>query len=77
MRVRASGEFRASVEGLKRMIVSSSKVGWVSLDNLVSVEEGTGPSAIDRLNRQRQVMMLGNVKPGGSQAAVIQRWTSL
>ncbi len=73
VRVRAIGEYRASAEGLKRMIVSSSKIGWVSLDNLVRVEEGTGPSAIDRLNRQRQVMMLGNVKPGGSQAAVIQK----
>jgi len=73
VRVRAIGEFRASVEGLKRMIVSSAKIGWVSLDNLVRIEEGTGPSAIDRLNRQRQVMLLANVKPGGSQAAVIQK----
>ena len=73
VRVRATGEYRASVEGLKRMIVSSTKVGWVSLDNLVQIDEGTGPSAIDRLNRQRQVMLLGNVKPGGSQAAVIQQ----
>ena len=73
VRVRAIGQFRSSVEGLKQMIVSSAKIGWVSLDNLVRVEEGTGPSAIDRLNRQRQVMLLGNVKPGGSQAAVIQK----
>ena len=73
VRVRAIGEFRASPEGLKRMIVASSKVGWVSLDNLVKTEEATGPSAIDRLNRQRQVMLLGNVRPGGSQAAVIQK----
>ncbi|MBA3255212.1 MAG: efflux RND transporter permease subunit, partial [Pyrinomonadaceae bacterium] len=73
VRVRAVGEFRGSIEGLKRMIVSSSKIGWVSLDNLVRIEEGTGPSAIERLNRQRQVMLLGNVKPGGSQAAVIQK----
>jgi hydrophobic/amphiphilic exporter-1 (mainly G- bacteria), HAE1 family len=73
VRVRAVGQFRASEEGLKRLIVSSSKIGWVSLDNLVRVEEGTGPSAIDRLNRQRQVMLLANVKPGGSQAAVIER----
>ena len=55
------------------MIVSSSKIGWVSLDNLVRIEPGTGPSAIDRLNRQRQVTLLANVKPGGSQAAVIAR----
>jgi HAE1 family hydrophobic/amphiphilic exporter-1 len=73
VRVRAIGQFRSSVEGLKQMIVSSSKIGWVSLDNLVRVEEATGPSAIDRLNRQRQVTLLANVKPGGSQAAVIQK----
>jgi HAE1 family hydrophobic/amphiphilic exporter-1 len=73
VRVRAVGEFRTSVEGLQRMIVSSAKVGWVSLDNVVHVEEGTGPSAIDRLNRQRQVTLLGNIRPGGSQAAVIQQ----
>jgi HAE1 family hydrophobic/amphiphilic exporter-1 len=73
VRVRSVGEFRSSVEGLQRMIVSSTKVGWVSLDNLVRVEEATGPSAIDRLNRRRQVTLLANVKPGGSQAAVIQK----
>jgi HAE1 family hydrophobic/amphiphilic exporter-1 len=73
VRVRAVGEYRTSVEGLKQMIVSSTKVGWVSLDNLVRIEEGTGPSAIDRLNRERQVTLLGNVRPGGSQADVIQK----
>lgn len=73
VRVRAIGQSRASVEGLQQMIVSSSKIGWVSLDNLVRIEEGTGPSAIDRLNRERQVTLLANVKPGGSQAAVIQK----
>ncbi len=73
VRVRATGEYRTSAEGLSRMIVSSSKIGWVGLDRLVRVEEGTGPSAVDRLNRQRQVMLLANVKPGGSQAAVIQK----
>jgi hydrophobic/amphiphilic exporter-1 (mainly G- bacteria), HAE1 family len=73
VRVRAIGEYRSGPEGLQRMIVASSKVGWVSLDNLVHTEEATGPSAIERLNRQRQVMLLANVKPGGSQAAVIQK----
>jgi HAE1 family hydrophobic/amphiphilic exporter-1 len=71
--VRATGEYRKSAEDLKRMIVPSSKAGWMSLDNLVSIEESTGPSAIERLNRQRQVTLLANVKPGGSQAAVINQ----
>ena len=73
VRVRAIGQSRTSTESLSRMIVPSSKAGWLSLDNLVRLEEGTGPSAIDRLNRQRQVTMLANVRPGGSQAAVIQK----
>ncbi|MEK6334836.1 MAG: efflux RND transporter permease subunit [Acidobacteriota bacterium] len=73
VRVRATGNFRANADGLKRMLVASQKLGWVSLDNLVRVEEGTGPSAIDRYNRQRQVMVLANTKPGGSQAAVINQ----
>src|SRR6184192_3114964 len=63
VRVRAVGQFRANAEGLKRMLVASQKLGWVSLENLVRVEEGTGPSSIDRLNRQRQVTLLANVKP--------------
>ena len=73
VRVRAMGEFRASAEGLKRMLVASQKLGWVSLDNLVTVEQGTGPSSIDRYNRQRQVTLFANTKPGGSQAAVITK----
>ncbi|MDX6695067.1 MAG: hydrophobic/amphiphilic exporter-1 (mainly bacteria), family [Blastocatellia bacterium] len=73
VRVRATGEFRNSVEGLKRMVVPSAKVGWVTLDTLVRVDEGAGPSAIDRLNRERQVSLLANVRPGGSQAAVLDK----
>jgi hydrophobic/amphiphilic exporter-1 (mainly G- bacteria), HAE1 family len=71
IRMRAIGQYRANAEGLQRMIVASQKLGWVSLDNLVHVEEGTGPSSIDRYNRQRQVMLTANTKPGGSQAAII------
>jgi HAE1 family hydrophobic/amphiphilic exporter-1 len=71
VRVRATGESRASVEALENLFVPSSKLIWTNLNNVVRVEEGTGPSAIERLNRQRQVMLLANVKPGGSQAAVI------
>lgn len=66
VRVRAMRTFRGDVEGLKRLIVPSSKVGWVTLDRLVKTTEGTGPSSIDRTNRQRQVTLLANTRPGGS-----------
>ena len=75
VRVRAIGEFRANAEGLQRMLVPSAKIGWVSLDNLVRIEEGTGPSSIERYNRQRQVMLVANTKPGGSQTAVMAKLT--
>ena len=68
--VRAQNPYRTSVEGLKRMIVPSSKLGWVTLDRVVTVSEGTGPSSVERLNRQRQVTLLANTKPGGSAANI-------
>ncbi len=71
VRVRADDRFRSSVEGLDRLVVPSSKLGTVTLETVVNVKQGTGPSAIDRINRQRQVTILANTRPGGS-ATVIQ-----
>ena len=71
VRVRAIGEFRSNEEKLKRLIVPSTKIGWTTLDNVVKVEEGTGPASIDRVNRNRQVTLLANARPGGSQANII------
>ncbi|MDQ3133225.1 MAG: efflux RND transporter permease subunit, partial [Acidobacteriota bacterium] len=73
VRLRATGDARASTENLSRLFAPSTKLSWVSLDNLVRLEEGTGPAAIDRLNRQRQVTLTANVRPGGSQAAVLDQ----
>ncbi|HWS55473.1 MAG TPA: efflux RND transporter permease subunit, partial [Pyrinomonadaceae bacterium] len=71
VRVRAIGQARTSPEALENLFVQSSKTGWTNLSNLVRVVEGTGPSAIDRLNRQRQVTITANVTSGGSQSEVI------
>ena len=68
--VRAINPFRTSEEGLKRMIVPSAKLGVVTLDRVVKTKPGTGPSAIDRTNRQKQVTLLANTKPGGSAASI-------
>jgi hydrophobic/amphiphilic exporter-1 (mainly G- bacteria), HAE1 family len=71
VRVRAIGESRSSQEALKRLIVPSTKVGWTTLDNVVKVEQGTGPATVDRVNRNRQVTLLANSRPGGSQQNII------
>lgn len=68
--VRAVNNRRTDLEGLNKMVVPSSKVGLVTLDTLVKPKEGTGPSAVDRVNRQRQVTLLANTKPGGSAANI-------
>ncbi|MEO6333776.1 MAG: efflux RND transporter permease subunit, partial [Pyrinomonadaceae bacterium] len=68
--VRAINTFRSDVEGLKRIIVPSAKLGLVTLDRLVKVSSGTGPSSVDRVNRQRQVTLLANTRPGGSATSI-------
>lgn len=68
--VRAKGAFRDDVESLKRLIVPSSKIGWTTLDTVVKSSTGTGPSGIDRVNRQRQVTILANTRPGGSATSI-------
>ena len=73
VRVRAEEQFRGSVEGLAKMTVPSSKIGSTGLDEVVHIRTGTGPSSVERLGRQRQVMLSGNVLPGGSEAGIIDR----
>lgn len=71
VRVRALEEFRTSAEGLARMTVPSTRRGSVGLDEVVSIQTGSGPSAVNRINRQRQVTLTANTLPGGSQAAIL------
>jgi hydrophobic/amphiphilic exporter-1 (mainly G- bacteria), HAE1 family len=71
VRLIATGQYRTSAEGLQQFTVASSKGGTVSLDQVVHFTTGSGPSSIDRLNRQRQVTLSSNVRPGGSQSNVI------
>ena len=77
VRLRAAQEFRNSTDALKQLTVASSKLSWVTLDQVVRIRTGTAPSSIDRLNRQRQVSLTGNVLPGGSQAGVLSRMNEL
>jgi HAE1 family hydrophobic/amphiphilic exporter-1 len=69
--VRAIPGARKDVEALKQLAVPSSKLGTVTLDNVVTFSEGVGPSRIDRYNRKKTVMMTANLLPGSSTQAAI------
>jgi hydrophobe/amphiphile efflux-1 (HAE1) family protein len=68
--VRADRKFRADEEGLRLLTVPSQRLGYVSLADVVQLRDGTGPSRIDRLNRERNVLLLANAAPGFSDGAV-------
>ncbi|HEY1959182.1 MAG TPA: efflux RND transporter permease subunit [Polyangiaceae bacterium] len=62
--VRAAPKYRADEEGLRLLTVPSAKLGYVALADVVKLGRATGPSRIDRLNRERQVTLLANAAPG-------------
>lgn len=70
--LRVQQKFRNSPEALKSLYVPSQQLGNVPLTNVVILSEGTGPSQIDRYNRQRQITIGANVLRGQSQSGVIE-----
>ena len=48
---------------LARLMIPSSKVGQVRLDNVATIERGLGPARIERFNRQFLVMVNANNSP--------------
>jgi HAE1 family hydrophobic/amphiphilic exporter-1 len=69
--LRASEEYRRDPDVLGRMTVPAAGERTVPLQSVVTIESGTGPAAIERLNRQRQVTLLANVPPGGAQTEAL------
>ncbi|MEJ5367671.1 MAG: efflux RND transporter permease subunit [Bryobacteraceae bacterium] len=59
--LRVAKEYRNSPRTLERLYVPSSTLGNVPLSNVASFELGTGPTSIDRYNRQRRVLIMGNL----------------
>jgi HAE1 family hydrophobic/amphiphilic exporter-1 len=59
-------EQRNNPEMLARLMVPSSKLGQTRLDNLASIARGAGPARIERVNRQFQVGLNSNLRPGVS-----------
>jgi hydrophobic/amphiphilic exporter-1 (mainly G- bacteria), HAE1 family len=71
--VRASEGFRMDAGGIGQLNVPSTRMGSIGLDSFVKLEEATGPTQIERVSRQRQVLLTANLKPGFSQSDIITR----
>ncbi len=57
-------EQRDNPEVLASMMVPSSKLGQVRLENVASIVRGSGPATLWRYNREFQVSVFANVAPG-------------
>jgi hydrophobic/amphiphilic exporter-1 (mainly G- bacteria), HAE1 family len=57
-------EQQRNAQILSRLMIPSSKVGQVRLDNIAALERGFGPTVIDRYNRQFQVALTANNAAG-------------
>ncbi|MFN0108346.1 MAG: efflux RND transporter permease subunit [Blastocatellia bacterium] len=66
--VRATENFRTDASGISQLNVPSSRLGSVGLENIVKLQEASGPTSIDRLSRQRQVTLTANLRGGFSQS---------
>jgi HAE1 family hydrophobic/amphiphilic exporter-1 len=73
--VRALGQQRASSDAIGELTVPSSTIGSVPLRNIADLTNGTAPSNIDRLNRQRQVTVYAGLLPGASQTPAMDAMT--
>jgi hydrophobic/amphiphilic exporter-1 (mainly G- bacteria), HAE1 family len=72
IRLRADATYRRDASGIALMTVPSRKYGTVPLASVVHITEGTGPSQVNRLGRQRQVTFMANVATGYGESDVVQ-----
>ena len=69
--VRAEHEFRKDPQGISQAQVPSAKSGAVQIRDVVNMSPGSGPSTVNRISRQRQVMLTANMAPGYSTQTVM------
>jgi HAE1 family hydrophobic/amphiphilic exporter-1 len=68
----AQDRYRHNTDLLSRLTVPSSKGGVIELSKVVHLEDGTSPSSVDRINRQRQVTVTASVSPSGSETEALK-----
>jgi HAE1 family hydrophobic/amphiphilic exporter-1 len=74
--VRSEAGDRRDPQGIAQAEVPSIKLGrTVPLVDLVKLEQGEGPSLVNRIARRRQVLLFANMLPGHSAQTVIDALT--
>src|SRR5947209_7430598 len=68
----AEDRYRQNTDLLNQLTVPTAKGGTVELSKVVRLEEGTSPTSIDRINRQRQVTITASVSPNGSETEALK-----
>ncbi|MBP9665271.1 MAG: efflux RND transporter permease subunit, partial [Pyrinomonadaceae bacterium] len=71
--VRAEEAYRRDRSNFRYFTVGSSNGGTVDLDRVIKIDEGTSPSSISRLNRQRQVTVSAGLPPNASESDAIAK----
>lgn len=71
--VRAEESYRRDRSNFRFFTVGSSNGGTVDLDRVVKIAEGTSPSSISRLNRQRQVTVSAGLPPNAAESDAIAK----
>jgi HAE1 family hydrophobic/amphiphilic exporter-1 len=60
--LRAEQSFRDNPAAIDSLTIPSSKNGLVKLSNIARLEPALGPTTIDRYRRQRQIVVVANLK---------------
>ena len=71
--VRANESYRSTAEEISKLNVPSMRLGSVGLDSVVRFSEASGPTQIERVARQRQVLLTANLEQGYSQSEIIEK----
>ena len=74
--VQADEPFRRDRDNLRYFTLNSASGIPISLDKLVTIKEGTSPSSISRLNRQRQVTISAGLPPNTSESDALAKLES-
>jgi len=69
--VRAEHEYRKDPQGIAQAQIPSVGARVVQLRDVVTMSPGAGPSSVNRIQRQRQVMLTANMAPGHSAQTVM------